>query len=168
MFLVSAGAPIWPSSSQFLPVTPAEAALTQAVGSSVVGFGNTDCIDPPTLGIRANLNAAYSLHEFSVYDPMTPLAYYILWKDAGGQASSQFLTVNIFCPAVTTAALARRYGVGFVLEPANSRGPTGAVFEEDDRERAALPDSRRSRRDIESVRTGRSRAGLMHRPLRCK
>ena len=37
--------------------------------------------------------------------------------------------VNIFCPAVTTAALARLYGVGFVLEPADSRGPTGAVFD---------------------------------------
>ena len=128
-FLVSAGAPIWSSSSQFLPVTPAEAALTQAVGPSVVGFGNTDCIEPPTLGIKANLNAAYSLHEFSVYDPMTPLSYYSSWQSASGQIDWAYRSANIFCPAITTAALARRYGVSFVLEPANARGPTGAVFD---------------------------------------
>ena len=35
---------------------------------------------------------------------------------------------SFFCPAVTSAALARRYGVGFVLEPSRARGPQGAVF----------------------------------------
>ena len=87
-FLVSAGAPIWSSSTQFLPTTPAEAALIQAVGSSVVGFGNSDCVYPPALGIKANLNAAYSLQEFSVYDPLTPLAYFTSWEAASGQRIS--------------------------------------------------------------------------------
>ncbi len=128
-FLVSAGIPIWSSSTQFLPTTPAEAALTRAAGSSVVGFGNSDCTIPPTLGINANLNAAYSLREFTVYDPMTPLAYNSSWREAGGEPSPYFFSNNLFCPAVTTVALARRYGVGFVLEPANSPGPTGAVFD---------------------------------------
>ncbi len=34
----------------------------------------------------------------------------------------------IFCPAVTSARMARRYGVGFVVEPTGFRGPSGAVF----------------------------------------
>ena len=37
---------------------------------------------------------------------------------------------NSFCPALTTAAEARRYGVQFVLEPGNAAGPMGAVFDE--------------------------------------
>ena len=60
---------------------------------------------------------------------MTPLTYYSSWRKAGGHASPYFFSNNLFCPAVTTAALARRYGIGFVLEPANSPGPTGAVFD---------------------------------------
>ncbi len=34
----------------------------------------------------------------------------------------------IFCPAVTTVAVAREYGVGYILEAAGRPGPTGSVF----------------------------------------
>jgi hypothetical protein len=35
----------------------------------------------------------------------------------------------VFCPAVTSASVARQYGVGFVLEKAGAPGPKGAVFD---------------------------------------
>jgi hypothetical protein len=125
-FLVSSGAPMWSSGTQLLPTTPAEVALKDAVGSSLVGFGTPQC---PALGIRPNLNAAYSVRELGIYDPVTPLAYFSSWQVASGQSEEAYRGGNIFCPAVTTAALARRYGVAYVLEPPGSPGPVGAVFD---------------------------------------
>ena len=60
---------------------------------------------------------------------MTPLAYFSSWQEASGQAETSYLAANIFCPAVTTVALARQYGVSYVLEPPGASGPTGAVFD---------------------------------------
>jgi hypothetical protein len=37
---------------------------------------------------------------------------------------------SVFCPAITYASTARRYGVGFVLEKAGAHGPQGAVFDQ--------------------------------------
>jgi hypothetical protein len=127
-FLISVGYPLWSSSPQFLPTTPAETALKQAVGSSAVGFGNSDCIFPPANGLRQNINVAYGVQEFAVYDPITPLDYFSSWKAASGE-SGGYPQTNIFCPAVTSARLARLYGLSFVLEPAHSPGPSGAVFD---------------------------------------
>jgi hypothetical protein len=129
-FLVSVGATLWTSGAQFLPTTPELVALQRAVGSTTVGFGsNANCIFPPALGIRANLNAAYALSEFTVYDPMTPLRYFSSWQAMSGQTLGNYRSANIFCPAVTTATLARLYGVSYVLESRGARGPTGAVFD---------------------------------------
>jgi hypothetical protein len=126
-FLVSAAAPTWTSASQFLPHTPAEAALARTVGSNTVGFGEPDCYSP-TLGITANLNAAYGVHEFTSYDPMTPLRYFTSWQRASGRNPGFFLVLNVFCPAVTSAAAARQFGIGYVLEQAGFPGPVGGVF----------------------------------------
>ena len=64
---------------------------------------------------------------------MTPLAYFSSWqaaaKETGANPAIPYRNANIFCPAITSATLARRYGVGYVLEPAGAPGPTGAVFD---------------------------------------
>ena len=129
-FLVAAGAPFWSSSSTFLVPTAAEVSLEHAVGSSAVGFGVHSCSVPGQLGIPQDLNVAYDVQEFDVYDPVTPKVLFGSWEDATGQPAGVGNPVSVFCPAVTSAAEARRYGVAFVLEPLGAAGPEGAVFDE--------------------------------------
>ncbi len=129
-FLVAAGAPLWSSSSTFLVPTAAQLSLEHAVGSSAVGFGVHSCSVPGQLGIPQDLNVAYDVQEFDVYDPVTPKVLFGSWEDATGQPAGLGNPVSVFCPAVTSAAEARRYGVAFVLEPSGVAGPKGAVFDE--------------------------------------
>jgi len=128
-FLVDVGAPLWTSSSSYLPATPTEVALKRAVGSSLVGNG--EAISCSTLGIRVNVNVVYEIQEFAAYDPMLPRAYFLTWKAATGQPqhTAGYAQYSLFCPGVTSAAIGRRYGVSFVLEPAGAPGPAGAVFD---------------------------------------
>ncbi|MGD0391283.1 MAG: YfhO family protein [Acidimicrobiales bacterium] len=134
-FLVALGAPWWSSSSSYLTTTRAEATLQRAVGSSIVGFGNSSCLFPPTLGIQPDVNVAYGVHEFDSYDPLTPQSLYTAWKESTGHAPtpigpSYAVPVSLFCAAVKTTASARLFGVGFVLEPHGAKGPPGSVFDE--------------------------------------
>jgi hypothetical protein len=126
-FLVAVGAPLWSSSPTFLTPTPAEAVYISAVGSGVVGMGSGACNDYSSLGIVPDVNIDYGIRELAVYDPMTPLAYARSWAMTTGQPVAHH--PGGFCPAVTTAAAARRYGVSYVLERAGSPGPQGAVFD---------------------------------------
>ncbi len=98
-------------------------ALAQTVGSSTVGFGAHSCELPPTLGILPETNAAFAVHELSAYDPITPRAYFRAFKVAPG------VLVSAFCPVIHTVAEARRYGVGFIVEPKGTPGPVGAEFD---------------------------------------
>ena len=128
-FLVGVGAPLWTSSSSYLPSTATEVAFKRAVGSSIVGNGVPEaCI---TLGIRVNLNVVYGIQEFAVYDPMIPRAYFQTWKASTGQPQrvAGYPQYSFFCPGVTSAAEGRRFGVSFVLEPHGAPGPRGAVFD---------------------------------------
>jgi len=122
-FLVGVGAPLWSSSPTFLPTTPAETSLAHAVGTSIVGFGAHSCELPPTLGILPDTNSAFAVHELSAYDPITPRAYFRVFNLKPG------ILVSSFCPVIKTVAEARRYGVGFVLEPKGAPGPPGAQFD---------------------------------------
>jgi hypothetical protein len=130
-FLVAAGSPLWDSSPSYLPVTSAEVALERAVGSSVVGFGSRQCELTPSLGIRPDVNAMLGIQELAAYDPMMPVAYFDSWKAVTGQRPQDagYKDFSTLCPAITTAAIARVYGVGFVLEAKGSHGPTGGVFD---------------------------------------
>jgi len=129
--LVSAGAPLPSSSPSSLSPTPAETTLARAVGGSLVGFGTNACFTPGQLGIVPDVNVAFGVRELAVYDPLFPKSYYSSWLDATGVtgAPEQRATVpfSLFCPAVTSTAVARRYGIGFVLEPAGAPGPLGTV-----------------------------------------
>ncbi len=131
VFLVATGAPLWHSTSSYATPTPAEKTLQRAVGSSLVGLGAKKCFLPPGVGIHPNANILFGVHEFAVYDPMLPRSYFTSWSEVTGQKidSAGYPLVSFYCPGISTAAIARVYGVGFVIEPHTSRGPTGAVFD---------------------------------------
>ena len=127
-FLVSAGAPFVSSSPTFLVPTPAETALRQAVGSALVAFGTRDCHTPPTLGIYQDVNVVYGVRELADWDPMTPEAIFRSLRASTGQPAGAVGAPLILCPAIDNATVARRYGVGFILEHAGSPRPRGTVF----------------------------------------
>ena len=132
-FGVVAGVGFWSISSTYFSPTPAVAALQRAVGSSVVAMG--PCRPRPftypyatEFGIRPNANIGYDVHEFAVYEPVLPTAYFSSWQAVSGQQLSPSLRrVGLFCPQITTATEARVYGVSYVLGPAGTPGPSGAV-----------------------------------------
>jgi hypothetical protein len=82
------------------------------------------------VGIRPDANIGYGVHEFAVYDATLPDSYFTLWTTLSSKPlPAPLRKVGVFCPQITTAAQARVFGVGFVLEPRHARGPTGAVFD---------------------------------------
>jgi hypothetical protein len=123
-FLISAGAPIFSSSSTFFAPTPAEVALQRVVGSARVGFGAGGC---GQVGIDPAVNDVYGVRELDAYDPTIPRRYFSAWTAATGGVAGIPL-FNDYCPRITTASDARLYGVGFVLVPLGSPGPQGSVL----------------------------------------
>jgi hypothetical protein len=93
-----------------------------------VGLGARACSQPPTLGILPNVNVAFGVHELAVYDPVIPEAFFRAWRAATGEPGGPAKAPLVFCPAVTSVTVARRYGVGYILEPAGRRGPAGSVL----------------------------------------
>ena len=122
-FLVSAGASMIQSSAQTFPQTPATNALVAKVGTATVGFGSQSCV----LGIVPNANGVYGVHELAVYDPIVPKKYFSTWIEVTGSPGGVTL-YNSFCPAVSTTAVAKEFGVGFILERSGQAGPTGSVY----------------------------------------
>jgi hypothetical protein len=131
VFLVIAGAPLMASSATPLRPTPAEAELARDVGSSVVAFGSNTCFGRQ-LGILPDANVALGVDELAVYEPLIPRTYGESWRATTGNGAAPVVTpgvpFSVFCPAVTSVALARRYGVGFILESRRHGGPRGTVF----------------------------------------
>jgi len=127
-FLVAAGAPTFSSSPSYLTTNPNVVALQRAVGSSVVGMGSP--CHRNQLGIYLNVNIAYQVQEFGAYDPIVPSKYITSWNTTNRKhpLSTRQLS-DTFCPAVTTASAARKFGIGFVLERSGHRGPKGAVLD---------------------------------------
>jgi hypothetical protein len=132
-FLVVAGVSFWSISSSYFSPTPAVTALQHAVGTSSVAMG--PCRPRPfsypyatEFGIRPNANIGYGVHEFAVYEPVLPTAYFSSWAAVSGhQMAASLRRVGLFCPQITTATEARIYGVSYVLGPAHSHGPSGSV-----------------------------------------
>jgi hypothetical protein len=123
LFLVLAGVSFWSLSSTYFAPTPAVSALQKDVGSDLVGLGTCSGVGTTSrtsseVGIRADANIGYSVHEFSVYDPILPETYYRSLESASGQKLPSSLSrLGIFCATMTSANLARLYGVQYVLEP---------------------------------------------------
>ena len=128
VFLITVGAPMLSSSPNYLAPTPGISALQKAVGTSIVGFG-VPCSVTPRLGILENVNDAYAVQEMAEYDPMIPEAYYTRdWQNETGEPGGVSYSSN-FCPVFQTASLARRFGVGYVLELQGFSGPVGSVYD---------------------------------------
>lgn len=124
-FLVTAGRSVWTSTADGTPPNATARHLAQVVGSTVVGLGVPLCLPTPSmLGISPNANILYGVRQFAVYDPMVPKRLYTHWLATTGQAPG-YPEYSHFCPGVTSAALARHYGVSYVLEPEGTRGPSG-------------------------------------------
>ncbi len=124
-FVVTAGAPLLASSPGLPSPTPAMARFERVVGTSTVAFAEQRCHGPATLGILQNANVLYGVHELPVYDPMIPLAFFRAWRAETGQPGAPAGAPLVFCPAVTRASLARRYGASFVLTSPGAPAPPG-------------------------------------------
>ncbi|MHB1518989.1 MAG: YfhO family protein [Acidimicrobiales bacterium] len=126
-FLVAASSFVWSSSATFVTPNPGEVSLQRSVGPAVVALGTESCIFPPGLGILPNVNIMLGVKEMAVYDPLLPKAYFASWQRYTGEPGG-IEEISTFCPAVTSATVARRFGVGYVLTAPRSPGPTGGVF----------------------------------------
>ncbi len=144
-FLIASGAPLWSSSAHGVSPSPSVSALARSVGSATVGFGSYTCFDGPSttaLGILPETNILYGVHEFDFYDPILPRTYFRSWSGVSDTGAGVPI-FNSFCPAIATAAQARRFGVGYVLVSHGAEGPTGAVFvrQVDDEDLYRIPGS---------------------------
>ena len=128
-FLMAQGVPALGSSTTFFASTPASTALVRAVGTANVGFGSGDCLLRPVVGIPPESNIAYNLHEMAIYDPVIPPAYFSSWRLTTGQ-SGGIPVLATYCPLVTSSAVARQFGVEYVLTVKGASPPIGAVFVE--------------------------------------
>lgn len=55
--------------------------------------------------------------------------YFKSWVAASGQPATDGVPPVVFCPVVNSVALARLFGVGYVLEPRGVVGPKGSKFD---------------------------------------
>ncbi len=139
VFLVALGASWWSSNTTYLAPTPAETALQKAVGTSIVGFGTSSCLLPPTLGIQANVNIVYGVHELDVYDPLTPQELYTAWTDASGHYPLPIGRRAVYrwprspCSARWSARRPRPAcsASGSCSSPHGAKGPPGSVFDKE-------------------------------------
>ena len=84
------------------------------------------------MNISPEVNDELGVHELVAYDPMLPQSLFAAWKAAAGTSAvgkGAFAPKTIFCPAITSARLARLFGVGLVVTPHGSPGPSGSVFD---------------------------------------
>ncbi|MGD0882195.1 MAG: YfhO family protein [Acidimicrobiales bacterium] len=127
VYLVVADGPVFGSSSTPFQPTPAVAALQRAVGPSLVGLG-VGRNGGLGLGLAPDSNVDYGIREFAEYDPIAPQSFFSDWVRYNGTPTG-VEEVYDFAPSITRAAVARRYGVSYVLEQSGHPGPSGAVFD---------------------------------------
>ncbi len=128
-FLVAVDGPLPASSSTPYPHTAGVVALQRAAGSSLVGLGHYSKYSGGFgLGLIPNTNVVYGLDEFAEYDPIAPSAWFSEWTPTNGTTAG-LAPYYDFAPAIPSAVVARRYGISYVLEPADTTGPSGSVFD---------------------------------------
>lgn len=128
-FLVTATPGIWSSSNKFFPVTTAERALQEEVGGSRVGFA--DCpniLDWPDLGILVEANDMYGVSEVGAYDGIIPWSYFTAYARATGTSPPVGGELPRYCPSMSSATVARHFGVGYVLAEPGTQAPQGMEF----------------------------------------
>jgi hypothetical protein len=130
-FLVASAMPLWTSSSSPLRTNAAVANLQRVVGSSLVGTGSSSCIAStwlggPEPGLLPQANTLFGVHELAIFDPFVPKSYFTTWQRLTGSPGGSAYLYQ-FCPAITSAALARRFGVQYVVELPGTAAPPGAI-----------------------------------------
>ncbi|MDA8033691.1 MAG: YfhO family protein, partial [Actinomycetota bacterium] len=123
--LVQGGAGIWSSTSHPFATNRGIRRLERLAGTSLVGMGSCATNAFPPVGVLPNDNAAYRLVELAGFDPIVPKAYTVAYGRLTGGSTQVKTPPALFCPAMTTVALARRFGVSDVLEPPGAAGPAG-------------------------------------------
>jgi hypothetical protein len=128
-FLLTATPGIWSSSNSFFPVTPAEATLQSDVGRARVGYSTCpSVISWPALGILPEANSAYGVREAAAYDGVVPQSYFTAYFQAAHQPVPANTGFGQYCASMSNAALARHFGVSYVLSPTGKPGPPGDIL----------------------------------------
>lgn len=124
LFLLSATPDLWSSWPNGFAPTSGDTSYEHLVGSARVGFGRCPSLQAqPNLGILVEANSAFGVAEFASYDPVVPTTYFEAWGRATGQPG--VTGAGNFCPSITSAALARQFGVSYVLTPPAATVPFG-------------------------------------------
>ena len=108
-FLLFSGVGINSYSGSFFPVTAPMARLKAVVGSGLIGFDTGDPSQSRKMahaGIFPEANLGYALAEFAAYDPLVSQTYFMV------QSGAPYVE-----PDIDSAALARRYGIEWILLP---------------------------------------------------
>ncbi len=126
-FLLLAGQGPISSAPAPLPRSVAVVRLQRLVGKGLVGIGRCAENAFPDAGVLPDANVAYGLAQLSVYDPIVPAAYYRSYGAAAGTTRA-VLWPHVFCPQITSARLARLYGVSDILEPPGAPAPAGTSY----------------------------------------
>ena len=135
--LLFAGATINTFSRTNYPATTAVTTLGRITDGALVAQdgGNATCPVAATVacGLRAptgidlypNINVGYGIDELGLHDPIIPKATFADWPiPNAGQLQPG---TNLFNPDVNSLALARAYGVAYLLVPAGVTPPAGLV-----------------------------------------
>jgi hypothetical protein len=151
-FLLFSGVGINSYAKTEFPVTSGTATLSSIVGSSLLGLDDCmptakvpicDVRDWNGTGLYPETNIGFGVDELAVHDPLAPASLFESWPIAN--AGQQAAGVNLFAPPISTVALARRYGVSFILIAGGVTPPVGtthvATIDGDDLVR--VPDSAR-------------------------
>jgi hypothetical protein len=126
-FLFFSGVGIPSYSHAFFPATSAEVRLEKLVGTGLLGLdgGNVSSVRSfAHVGFYPNVNIGYGIRLFAIHDPLIPSAYYASWPVPSARGTRG---VGLFVPDVNSAALARRFGISYLIAPPNTPTPPGTV-----------------------------------------
>jgi hypothetical protein len=134
-FLLFAGIGINSYTPSMYPTDPAIATLRHLVGSNLLGLDGPNGVCPAGtvsscgvrqwtgIGLYPEMQLPYGIDELAVHDPLTPKSYFDSWPVAG--AGQEAGGLNLFAPAVSSLALAERYGVRDLLVQKGTALPAG-------------------------------------------
>ncbi len=146
-------------SHRFYPTTSSITALQAIVSGRLVGDGPlpvgyvAPTMSSPLDAFMPETNIPYGINYFGAYDPMLQKSYMSSWKYVTSQQSvSQKISpdgMGWFVPSFTNAAIARVYGIQYLISVAGKNGklylPSGTipVFEEPGYTVSDVPNSHR-------------------------
>jgi hypothetical protein len=128
VFLLAGTPNLWSSNHTGSILTSSEATLRREAAGDRVGYGACPSISSfsPALGILPESNIEVGISELGIYDPILPVDYSATYAALTHTPAIKPTTGN-FCPSLTTATIARHYGVSLILEAAGAPAPAGAV-----------------------------------------